>query len=60
MGPSSATSAPTSPPQLYAEIDNLCASLDISKRRFVEGALIAAVKEANAICAEVKPFELEG
>lgn len=47
-------------PHLYDEIDNLCGSLDISKRRFVEGALIAAVKEAHAICAEVKPFELEG
>jgi len=47
-------------PQLYSEIENICESLDVSKRRFVEGALIDAVKRATAIVEEVKPFELEG
>lgn len=45
---------------LFDEIDELCASLDISKRRFVEGALIDAVKRSNAIVSSVKPFDLEG
>lgn len=45
---------------LADEVDNLCASLDISKRRFVEGALIDAVKRSNAIVSQVKPFDLEG
>lgn len=44
---------------LAEEIDGLCTSLDISKRRFIEGALIDAVKRANAIVIEVQPFELE-
>lgn len=44
---------------LADEIDNLCNSLDISKRRFVEGALIDAVKRANAIVSQVQPFDLE-
>ena len=44
---------------LYDEIENMCSTLDISKRRFVEGALIDAVKRANAIVSEVKPFDLE-
>lgn len=44
---------------LADELDALCDSLDISKRRFVEGALIAAVKRANAIVSQVKPFDLE-
>lgn len=47
-------------PQLHSKIEYLCTTLDISKRRFVEGALIDAVKRANAILIEVKPFELEG
>ena len=45
---------------LADELDNLCAALDISKRRFVEGALIDAVKRANAIVSQVQPFDLEG
>lgn len=44
---------------LADEIDALCSSLDISKRRFIEGALIDAVKRANAIVSQVQPFELE-
>ncbi len=44
---------------LADEIDAICASLDISKRRFIEGALIDALKRAQAIVSEVKPFELE-
>lgn len=45
---------------LADEIDNLCGMLDISKRRFVEGALIDAVKRANGIISQVQPFDLEG
>ena len=45
---------------LYDEIENTCKLLDISKRRFVEGALIDAIKRANAIVSEVEPFDLEG
>ena len=44
---------------LADELDELCKSLDISKRRFIEGALIDAVKRSNAIISQVKPFELE-
>ena len=47
-------------PALYDEIENTCKLLDISKRRFVEGALIDAVKRSNAIVSEVQPFHLEG
>jgi hypothetical protein len=45
---------------LATEIDSICSLLSISKRRFIEGALIAAVARANATIAEVKPFDLEG
>lgn len=45
--------------QLADEIDNICGLLGLSKRRFIEGALIEAVKLAQAAIAEVKPFELE-
>lgn len=43
---------------LADELDSLCKSLDISKRRFIEGALIDAVKRANAIVSQVQPFDL--
>lgn len=43
---------------LADELDGLCNALDISKRRFVEGALIDAVKRANAIVSQVQPFDL--
>lgn len=45
---------------LADEVDGLCASLSISKRRFIEGALIDAVKRTNAIVSQVRPFDLEG
>jgi hypothetical protein len=38
--------------QLADELDALCISLDMTKRRFVEGALIDAVKLANAILTQ--------
>ena len=44
---------------LYEEIDSVCTSLDISKRRFLEGALIDAMRKTRAVLAEVKPFETE-
>lgn len=45
---------------LANEIDEICDSLDISKRRFIEGALIDAVKRSKAIVSQVQPFDLEG
>ena len=47
-------------PQLFEEIESICSQLSISKRRFVEGALIEALKNATVIISEVQPFDLEG
>lgn len=44
---------------LCDEIDSICGLLGISKRRFIEGALIEAVKMAKGTIAQVGPFELE-
>jgi hypothetical protein len=44
-------------PVLFDEIDGLCSTLTISKRRFVEMALIDLVAKANSIVEEVQPFE---
>ena len=43
-------------PELFSRIDGCCSMLEISKRRFVEGALIEAVEKAESIVAEVDPF----
>lgn len=45
---------------LFDEVENLCQLLDISKRRFVESALVDACQKASAIVSEVAPFALEG
>lgn len=42
--------------QLFEQVEGACEMLGISKRKFVEGALIAAVDRASAIVAEVDPF----
>lgn len=42
--------------QLFDQVEGACDMLGISKRKFVEGALIAAVDRASAIVAEVDPF----
>ena len=44
---------------LYDQIEEACQFLDLTKRRFVEAALIEAVAKAESIIAEVKPFDLE-
>ena len=44
---------------LFDEVDQLCSLLEMSKRRFVELALVDAVQKAHAILHEVQPFELK-
>jgi len=44
-------------PVLFDEIEGLCSTLSISKRRFVEMALIDLMAKANSIVEEVQPFE---
>lgn len=46
--------------QLFERVEQCCNTLDISKRRFVEMALIEALDKAEAIVAEVDPFPAEG
>jgi hypothetical protein len=43
--------------ELFDELQDTCQTLDISKRRFVEGALIDALEKAKQIVGEVDPFE---
>lgn len=43
--------------ELFQRVDNLCDALRISKRRFVELAILDALKNASAVLDEVKPFE---
>lgn len=43
--------------QLSDRIDNACNILDISKRRFIEAAIIAALDEADRVMEEVNIFE---
>lgn len=43
-------------PGLFSEVENLCGVLDLSKRQFVEMALIEFVEKANAIFREVNPL----
>lgn len=42
--------------QLFDQVEGACDMLGISKRKFVEAALIAAVDRASGIVAEVDPF----
>lgn len=43
-------------PQLFDELEGTCELLGMSKRRFVEGALVEAIDKAAAIVSEVDPF----
>ena len=45
--------------QLFERVDNLCGVLEISKRQFVEQALIDAMEKAESIVSEVDPFHGE-
>lgn len=44
--------------QLFQRVEECCNTLEISKRRFVEMALIEALDKAEAIVAEIDPFPL--
>lgn len=41
---------------LFERVESICSLFSLSKRQFVEQALIEAVKRTEAIVAEVKPF----
>jgi predicted transcriptional regulator len=43
--------------QLADRLDNMCNVLDLSKRRFIESAIINALDEADRVCAEINMFE---
>lgn len=43
-------------PELFDQVEGCCSMLEISKRRFVEAALVEAVAKASAIVADVDPF----
>ena len=48
-------------PELAEELDNTCHLLGISKRRFVEAAIVEALNKADEIMADVDIFgEVEG
>ena len=47
-------------PQLFDELEGTCELLGVSKRRFVEGALIDAIDRAAVIVSEVDPFSKGG
>jgi hypothetical protein len=38
--------------ELYEEVDNVCGFLDMSKREFIEAAVVEAVKRAHHIIRE--------
>lgn len=43
--------------ELFAEVEGLCEMLSLSKRQFVELALIEAIAKASAVVHEVAPFD---
>jgi hypothetical protein len=45
------------PPVLFEKLEATCEMLGVTKRKFMEGALIEALDRAEAIVAEVDPFE---
>jgi hypothetical protein len=45
--------------QLFKEVDGLCELLGLSKRRFVELALIDAIDKTSKVIHEVDPFAAE-
>ena len=44
-------------PELFADIDSLCGLLDLSKREFVEMALIDLVAKAHAVIQQTNATE---
>jgi hypothetical protein len=44
-------------PKLADRLDSMCGLLDLSKRRFIEAAIINALDEADRVAAEVNMFE---
>ena len=42
---------------LFDDLEKTCQTLDISKRRFVEAALIEAIDRSKQIVAQINPFE---
>ncbi len=44
-------------PELFADIDSLCGLLDLSKREFVEMALIDLVAKAHAVIQQTNAME---
>lgn len=45
------------PHELFDRLENTCGYLDISKRQFVESALIVALDLSDSILAEIDPQE---
>ena len=45
--------------ELFGQVNDFCNSFDISKRRFVELALVDALRSASKIVEEVQPFDQE-
>ena len=43
--------------QLFNEVEGLCQMLSLSKRRFVELALIDAIEKTSKVVNEVAPFD---
>lgn len=43
-------------PELFEKVENLCNVLDLSKREFVEMALVEFVELAEKVLREVDPF----
>lgn len=44
-------------PELFGEVENYCGLLNISKRRFVEQAIIELLDQTKAVFDEIQPFE---
>lgn len=43
--------------ELADKLDQMCSFLDISKRKFIEAAIVEALNKADEIIDEVDPFE---
>lgn len=46
-------------PELFSQVEEYCGLLSLSKRKFVEMALIEAIDRAKSIVDEVDPFPKE-
>jgi hypothetical protein len=46
-------------PELFSQVEEYCGLLSLSKRKFVEMALVEAIDRAKSIVAEVDPFPAE-